>query len=37
MEKEMTLISAKGKLKGIWGEAVNPIEEIGRASCRERV
>ena len=26
MEKEMTLISAKGKLKGIWGEAVNPIE-----------
>ncbi len=21
MEKEMTLISAKGKLKGIWGEA----------------
>ena len=28
MEKEMTLISAKGKLKGIWGEAVNPIEGI---------
>ena len=26
MEKEMTLISAKGKLKGTWGEAVNPIE-----------